>query len=117
MSTPRPSRTIEERFASYPYDGRILEYYAGVFEVVYVMLHPFVRPSSLSREQLFQPYSLSWMEIVAGCKPVRWEEARVAAGLPSIASVGVALLTGIRALSAPYRNDTYEAQLDAAVPD
>lgn len=115
MSTSRPSRTIEERFATYPYNGRILEYYAGVFESVYVMLHPFVRPTSLSREQLFQPYSLSWAETIAGCEPVRWEEARVAAGLPSIAAVGVALLTGIRALSEPHRNDTYEAQLDAAM--
>ena len=32
---------IPEIYASYPYDGKILEYYQGVFESVYIVLHPF----------------------------------------------------------------------------
>lgn len=110
-----PSRTLIERHASCPLDERVLPYYAGVFEAVYVIFHPFVRPTTLTRERLLSPEYLPWVDEIAGCEPVTWEEARIAAGLPSIAAVDIALRTGIGGLGKERRNETWCAQLEAAV--
>ena len=39
---------IPKIYASYPYDGKILEYYQGGFESVYIVLHPFYRGVTLN---------------------------------------------------------------------
>lgn len=39
-----------EIYASYPYDGKVLEYYQGVFESVYILLHPFYKAVTLELE-------------------------------------------------------------------
>ena len=35
-----------DKFASCPYDGKILSYYAGFFEAVFIILPPFLRPET-----------------------------------------------------------------------
>lgn len=41
-------------FATYPNEGRVLEYYAGTFEAVYVLLHPFIDTTQVGSER-FKP--------------------------------------------------------------
>jgi len=43
-----------DAFATCPTEGRILEYYAGTFESVFVLLHPFMKAVSIGIEQ-FKP--------------------------------------------------------------
>jgi len=40
-----------EKFASCPYDEKILPFYEGQFEAVNVMLHPFLKPFNLDIER------------------------------------------------------------------
>ena len=41
-----------EKFASCPYDGKVLPFYEGQFDCVYVLLHPFCKPTSIDIERL-----------------------------------------------------------------
>lgn len=72
-------------FASCPYDGKILEYYSGTFEVVLVVLHPFVKAVSIGDEQFVPATYPRRSEILSHCLPVSWAEVGSKAGLPSLA--------------------------------
>ncbi len=96
-----------EVFATCPVDGKILEYYTGTFEVVYVLLHPFIRPVSIQKEQ-FRPETYpSRSSIVRNCVPVSWAEIAKRAGLPSLAAVDIGLRTMIRGLKTELENREY----------
>jgi hypothetical protein len=96
--------------------GRVLEYYAGVFDTVYVLLNPFERPATIPRERLLggRPYP-SQAQIRADCEPVTWETVRQLAGFPSLANVNVALQTYIGGLRKQYRRDDLLTQLEQAM--
>ena len=84
-----------------------MEYYAGTFEAVYVLLHPFIKPLSIPRH-LFAPGTYpNRASIVRGCEPVLWEDARRRTGLPSIAAVDVGLRTLISGLREEFSNQSY----------
>ena len=72
-----------DAFATCPNDGKVLEYYAGVFEAVYVLLHPFMKPALIGKEQ-FKPGTYpTRSSIVKDCTAVPWQEVATKAGLPS----------------------------------
>ena len=88
-----------------------MDYYAGVFESVYVLLHPFIKPVSIGREQ-FKPGTYpSRRSIVADCLQVSWEEIASKTGLPSIAAVDVGLRTMILGLRAERANQNYARKI------
>src|SRR4051794_4391572 len=85
-------------FATCPYEGKILEYYSGTFEAVYVLLHPFIDATRIGTEE-FRPGTYpSRARIVENCSAVSWAEVAQRTGLPSIAAVDVGLRTAIRGL-------------------
>ncbi|MGA8027133.1 MAG: DUF2711 family protein [Bryobacteraceae bacterium] len=100
-----------DAFATCPADGKILEYYAGTFEAVYVLLHPFIQAVSIAKE-LFEPtiYPVR-SSIVNNCTPVSWKEVAGKAALPSIAAVDVGLRTTIRGLKSEFSNEEYAARI------
>ena len=96
-----------DKSATCPLDGKVLEYYAPHFESVFVMLHPFIRPVSISKD-LFNPGSYpDRATITNGCEPVRWVEVVEFANLPSLDAIDVGLRTQIGALRAPYANEEF----------
>jgi uncharacterized protein DUF2711 len=100
-------------FASCPQDGKILEYYAGTFEAVYVSLNPFIKPVSIDKAD-FKPGTYpNRVSIVANCKPVSWSEVAQLAELPSLAAVDIGLRTRRRGLKEELQNDGYAAAIDA----
>jgi hypothetical protein len=100
-------------FASCPLDGNILEYYAGVFEAVYVSLNPFIKPISIDSAE-FKPGTYpNRASIATNCKAVSWSEVAQLAQLPSIAAVDIGLRTGIRGLKDEFANRSYAAAIDA----
>jgi len=100
-------------FASCPLDGKILEYYAGTFEAVYVSLNPFMKPVSIDKAE-FKPGTYpSRAKIVANCEPVSWSEVAQRSGLPGIAAVDVGLRTRILGLRKELENQNYAAAIDA----
>jgi hypothetical protein len=100
-------------FASCPLDGNILEYYAGVFEAVYVSLNPFIKPISIDSAE-FKPGTYpNRASIATNCDAVSWSEVAQLAQLPSIAAVDIGLRTGIGGLKDEFANRSYAAALDA----
>jgi hypothetical protein len=102
-----------DAFATCPTEGRILEYYKGTFEAVYVLLHPFIKTVSIDKEQ-FKPSTYpSRASIVRNCVPVSWAEISNRAELPSIAAVDIGLRTRILGLKAELTNQQYAVRLEA----
>jgi hypothetical protein len=78
-------------FATCPLEGKVLEYYAGTFEAVYVLLHPFIKAVSIDKEQ-FKPSTYPGREtVVRNCAPVSWAEIAERAELAASAAVDVGL--------------------------
>ncbi len=94
-------------FATCPNDGKILEYYADVFEAVFVLLHPFVQAVSIEKEQFCSTTYPERAKIVSHCVPVSWAEVASKTGVPSIAAVDIGLRTGILGLKAEYSSQEY----------
>jgi len=93
-----------DHFATSPYEGRILEYYAGTFEAVYILLHPFIRAVSIETTRFAPGTYPSLTSIVKNCTPVPWAEVARKADLPSIAAVDIGLRTMIRGLKEEFSN-------------
>jgi len=100
-------------FASCPLDGKILSYYAGAFEAVYVSLNPFIKPISIDRAEFRTGAWPNRSSIVTHCKPVSWAEVQQLTGLPSLAAVDIGLRTGIRGLKAELGNKQSAAAIEA----
>jgi hypothetical protein len=106
--TPAP-----DIFATCPHHGKVLEYYKGTFEAVYVSLHPFIRPVSI-RKELFKPGTYpSRSVILRNCRPISWAEIAERVRLPSLAAVDIGLRTMILGLKKEFANEGYAAKLAA----
>lgn len=102
-------------FASCPLDGRVLEFYQGTFEAVYVSLNPFILPITLDKAE-FKPGTYpNRAQIIANCQPVSWVEVMRLAELPSLEAVDIALRTRIGGLKQELRNEAYAAALDLLI--
>ncbi len=87
-----------EQFTYPPYSIPLVEAYGGLFESVFVVLHPFVRvPDSLAWRATHQ-YPGDAQILMQGIK-VPWVEAAAQTGLANCARVHQALLTSIGSLS------------------
>ena len=75
---------LPDAFATCPTDGKILEYYAGVFEAVFVLLHPFMETVSIATEQFAPLKYPSRSKIASRCKAqVSWGDVSSKVGLQS----------------------------------
>lgn len=101
-----------ERYASCPYDGCILDYYAGHFDSVYVLLHPFLRPTRIPIDRFFPKTWPGKHEIVDGVDAVSWQELLSFAGFDSIAQIDVALRTSIGGLKQHAADEALANDLD-----
>ena len=87
-----------EQFIYPPYSIPLVEAYGGLFESVFVVLHPFVRvPRSLAWSATHQ-YPGDAQILMQGIK-VPWAEAAAQTGLANCARIHQALLTSIGSLS------------------
>jgi hypothetical protein len=100
-------------FASCPFDDKVLQYYSGTFEAVYVALNPFIKPTVIDKAE-FKPGTYpSRASIVTNCEPVSWSEVMLLTGLPSLSAVDIGLRTGIRGLRKELENQSYASAIDA----
>jgi len=100
-----------DRFVTCPLDSKVLEYYRDTFESVFVLLHPFIRPVSVSKA-IFKPGSYPDRNgITLNCEAVRWDSVMNIAGLPSIAAVDIGLRTQIGGLSKDFSNKEYAERI------
>lgn len=101
----------QPKYASCPLDGSIKEYYAGQFDEVYIVLHPFLNPVRLKDSDFLDSDFPTKQEILHGMEPISWEEVRQALGFQSLADVEVALRTMIHGLNNTYKNEHLSRQL------
>ena len=104
-------------YASCPQDGQILEYYSGVFDWVYIMLSPFIRPVTLSIEQFTSESYPTRREIQKGCQKVYWSEILRKAQLENISEIDVGLRTSIGGLRKEFEDDGLAKRLLALESD
>jgi hypothetical protein len=102
-----------EPFAVCPQDGKILEFYAGTFEAVFISLHPFLRPTSID-VATFRPGNYpKRSDVAAHCDRILWSEVARLANLASLSAVDVGLRTRIHGLREDLQNDGYASAIDA----
>ncbi|MDD5195177.1 MAG: DUF2711 family protein [Candidatus Omnitrophica bacterium] len=101
-----------DKYASCPHDGKILEYYRGQFDSVYILLHPFLRPLSIDFDLSCPEKCPSKHEIIEGCEPVSWRQVLNLTGLSSLSDIDVGLRTSIGALKEESANEKFASCLD-----
>ncbi len=98
-----------------PEDASILSHYAGTFEAVYVMLHPFIDAADIGTER-FKPGTYPDRQVIAkNCRAVSWAEIIERTGLPSLAAVDVGLRTHILGLKPEFSNLDYAAKIESLI--
>ena len=90
------------KYASCPNDGIILDYYENVFEAVYVLLHPFIRPLSIPHDRFTPENYPSKKEIIDGCEGVSWKEIMKLIDVESINKIDIGLRAIIGGISSEY---------------
>lgn len=63
-----------DKFASFPYDGKILAYFDGVFEAVFVVMQPFCQIEKENQWILNRNIDVAKQEFVRYAKPIFWQE-------------------------------------------
>ncbi|GAA0769832.1 DUF2711 domain-containing protein [Ideonella azotifigens] len=115
--------TVRERvlpapdlYAVCPLRGPILPFYEGVFEAAYIILNPFMRPRPSSVGPSVEMMAdLSADKLCRAYEPVSWAQILELSGLPSLASIDVALRTAIGGLNAQHANKENAALLDVSL--
>ena len=106
-AVPKP-----DQYASCPFDGNVLEYYAGTFDAVYVSLSPFIRPVKIS-PSLFDADTYPRRGTVkTSCEPVPWRDVVAQTNISSLSDVDVGLRTQISGLTSKFENQTFANELD-----
>ncbi len=110
-------RTLPEpdRYAVCPFDGPILHFYKGVFDAAYVLLHPFIRPVSISADRFNEQQYLSANDLCRSCEAVSWTAIQATADLPSVSAVDIALKTLIGGLKSELASKEFADKLEAAL--
>lgn len=101
------------KYASCPYDGEVLAFYAGQFESVCVLLHPFMRPTNLDIERFCHASWPSKQEIVSACEAVSWREILHLMNFQSLSEIDIALRTSIGELNENYAKQVLSEKLCA----
>lgn len=106
-----------DKFASCPYQGKILSYYHGYFEAVFIVLHPFLKPR-LDKIKYFKSDSgvendfPSDSQILSWCSPVTWTEFLEVSGIDNLQNLDGALRNSIFGLKDRKR---FQSHTDALV--
>jgi hypothetical protein len=94
-------------------DGNILSYYDGVYESVFILLHPFINPVSISKE-VFKPDTYpDTLTIAKECDGVSWSEIMTLTGLPSFSAIDIGLRTRIGGLKKTLASEEFANAVDA----
>lgn len=94
-----------EKFASCPYDEKILPFYEGQFDSVYVLLHPFLKPKEMDIELFYSSEWLTKQETIDTCEPISWYEVLKLAKLQNLSEIDVGLRTSIMGIKKELSNE------------
>lgn len=100
-----------DKYASCPNEGRILEYYDGQFESVFILLHPFLRPTTIPPERFCPELWPSKQELIEGVQGVTWAEVLDLTNLTNIQQIDIGLRTSILGLPKELANVRFREEL------
>ena len=96
-----------DKYASWPNEGKILEYYRGQFESVYIVLHPFLLPKSIDMERFCPDNWPSKHEIIEGCEAVSWAKVLELTNLNKLSEIDIGLRTSDGGLHEHLENKAF----------
>lgn len=103
-----------DRFAvCAPEDVPILSFYAGVFESVYVLFHPFIRQVSIDKERFSPDAYPTKAELLSHCQKVKWSEVLELCMLSRFAEIDIGLRTAIHGLKEEFADHRLEAEISS----
>lgn len=112
MKADRRDAPEPNRYAVCASEGApILDFYRGVFDSCFVLLHPFIRPITIPTLRFFSDAHPSKMEIKNGADPVPWRHILEVSSLQSLAQIDIGLRTGICGLKEDNENQEFEAEI------
>jgi|GEM_PF-580052 len=106
-----------KRYNIGPQDGRILEFFQGQFEAVYVLLSPFyvvTRPDSPMHDI---NYNGSKQESLTDCSRVSWQEVMTVGGFKNLSEIDIGLKTNIHRLKPEYQDQAAADRLNFLTKD
>lgn len=102
----------QAKYASCPNDGRILEYYKGQFDSVFILLHPFLLPKTIDMSRFCPEKWPGKHEIIEGCEAVSWARVLELTSLDSLSDIDIGLRTCIGGVQGDLANRSYADILD-----
>ena len=102
-----------EKFASCPVEGKILDFYKGQFDAVFVLLHPFVNPRDISIDRFCPEQWPTKFEVLDHCEPITWHRILEMTELTCLEQIDVGLRTSILALNTEKANELFASSLIA----
>lgn len=107
-----------DRFAvSPPGDGPLLSFYRDVFEAVFVLLHPFLRPTGITLERFLGDPDVDRDHICRTCEAVSWAQVQQLGSFSSLAEIDIALRTQIRGLREGFASPILAKQLQSCLDE
>lgn len=92
-----------------PADFPILEFYRGVFDSCFILLHPFIKPTKIPTAR-FRPKSYpSKEELNQGSEKVTWGSVLKSSGLDDLSQIDIGLRTGISGLRKEFGNQHFNS--------
>lgn len=105
-----------DRFAIPPPDGGpLLPFYRGVLGAVFVLLHPFLRPTGMSPERFLEGPDVDREDICRTCEAVSCAQVQQLGGFSSLAEIDIALRTQICGLREGFASPTLAKQLQSCL--
>ena len=102
-----------EKFASCPYDKKILSFYEGQFESVFVIFHPFFMSTKIKLK--YSPPSRwpSKHQFIEECSTISWSETLLLSGLTKFSDIDIGLRTIINGIKPERSNKYFSEKLTA----
>ena len=104
-----------DRYASCPRDGKVLQYYHGIFDSVYVSLSPFIRPLNASLSPFDCDTYPDRCTVNKTCTPIGWQSVLAELNLSSLSELDIALRTQIGGLNPEHANESHADELERAL--
>ncbi|MCU4582728.1 DUF2711 domain-containing protein [Acinetobacter gyllenbergii] len=102
-----------EKFASCPYDKKILSFYEGQFESVFVIFHPFFMSTKIELECFCPSRWPSKHQFIEGCSTISWSETLLLSGLTTFSDIDIGLRTIINGIKPERSNKYFSEKLTA----
>ena len=102
---------IERNQICPPADQPILEFYQGIFESVYIILHPFFKVKNTDKIDFDQDEYPNKAQITKHCIKITWKEFMILSKIKNISKLDIALRNSIKGLKEIHNDEVILSKL------